>query len=162
MRFVNASRDGGSAAPPRIVLDTNVLLDLWVFDDPDTRWLAALLATRRVVTLRTPASDAELDDVLSRARFELTPQRRQEILAAWQASAERVPDAPPASLHCTDPDDQKFLDLALHAQAALLLTKDRALLRLRRRARALGLLIERPDGAASAVRERLFVDQDMA
>ena len=148
--------------PVRVVLDTNVLLDLWVFDDPGTRWLAAAIAARRVRPLRTAASDAELVDVLERARFGLDPQRQKAILAAWDASSECVLEAPAAALVCSDPDDQKFLDLALHARALLLLTKDRALLKLRRRAHALGLAIARPDADASALLERLVDDQDVA
>ena len=145
--------------PPRVVLDTNVLLDLWVFDDPGTRWLAAAIAARRVAALRTVAIDVELMDVLGRARFGLDPERQQQILAAWQATSECAPAPPLAALICSDPDDQKFLDLALHARAALLFTKDRALLKLRRRAAPLGLAIARP---ASGLLEREVVDQDVA
>ena len=148
--------------PPRVVLDTNVLLDCWVFDDPRTRWLAEMLAPGRVVALRTPAIEAEVVDVLGRAQFGLNPARQNEIVATWQAASERVADAPACWLLCSDPDDQKFLDLALYARAPLLLTKDRALLRLRRRAQALGLAIARPDAAASALLERLVGDQDVA
>jgi uncharacterized protein len=147
--------------PARVVLDTNVLLDLWVFDDPGTRWLAAAIAARRVLALRTSASDAELVEVLERARFGLDLQRQQAILAAWEAASERVREAPATALLCSDPDDQKFLDMALDARARLLLTKDRALLKLRRRAHALGLAIARPDAQASALLERLVGDQDV-
>ena len=145
--------------PPRVVLDTNVLLDLWVFDDPGTRWLAAAIAARRVAALRTVAIDVELMDVLGRARFGLDPEVQQQILAAWQATSECAPAPPLAALICSDPDDQKFLDLALHARAALLFTRDRALLKLRRRAAPLGLAIARP---ASGLLEREVVDQDVA
>lgn len=148
--------------PPQVVLDTNVLLDCWVFDDPGTRWLAASLASRRVVAVRTPAIEGEVVDVLGRAQFALPSGRQGEILAAWRAASEHVADAPACRLVCTDPDDQKFLDLALHARAPLLLTKDRALLRLRRRARPFGLTIARPDAEASALLERLVGDQDVA
>ena len=148
--------------PPRVVLDTNVLLDCWVFDDHRTRWLAGMLASGRVVALRTPAIEAEVVDVLGRAQFGLSPTRQNEVVAAWQAGCERMADAPACRLLCSDPDDQKFLDLALHAGAPLLLTKDRALLRLRRRAQTLGLAIARPDAAASALLERLVGDQDVA
>ena len=148
--------------PPRVVLDTNVLLDLWVFDDPGTRWLAAAIAAGRVAVLRTVAIEAELVDVLGRARFALARERQQAILAAWQASSECAAVPPVASVVCSDPDDQKFLDLALHARAALLLTKDRALLKLRRRAATVGLAIVRPDAAVSALLEREVVDQDVA
>jgi predicted nucleic acid-binding protein len=47
-------------------------------------------------------------------------------------------------MRCTDPDDQVFIDLALACKARWLLSKDRALLKLARRARALGLSIQPP------------------
>jgi predicted nucleic acid-binding protein len=39
---------------------------------------------------------------------------------------------------CEDPDDQKFLQLAWHAHAGHLLTRDKALLKLARRVAELG------------------------
>ena len=44
-------------------------------------------------------------------------------------------------MRCTDADDQKFIDLALAARAVALLSADRAVLRLARRASAFGLVI---------------------
>ena len=44
-------------------------------------------------------------------------------------------------MRCTDADDQKFIDLALGARAVALLSADRAVLRLARRAAAFGLVI---------------------
>ena len=42
--------------------------------------------------------------------------------------------AAPLTMRCTDEDDQKFIDLALAARAVALLSADRAVLRLARRA----------------------------
>src|SRR5690606_15469334 len=52
---------------------------------------------------------------------------------------------PAADLTCRDPDDQVFLDLALHRGVGWLLSRDRQLLALRRRALARGLRILRPE-----------------
>jgi predicted nucleic acid-binding protein len=55
------------------------------------------------------------------------------------------PQVPPGlALHCTDPDDQVFIDLALVAGARWLVTQDRALLRLARRAALRGVVIVPP------------------
>jgi predicted nucleic acid-binding protein len=47
-------------------------------------------------------------------------------------------------MQCRDPLDQKFLELAVAAGAALLITKDRDLLKLRKRARAHGVSVVAP------------------
>jgi predicted nucleic acid-binding protein len=49
-------------------------------------------------------------------------------------------------LRCTDADDQKFIDLACAAPARWLVSRDRAVLKLRRRAATDGLVIVTPDG----------------
>jgi hypothetical protein len=51
----------------------------------------------------------------------------------------------PAALRCSDPQDQMFLDLAYTLRPSLLLSRDRAVLKLRGKAAALGVRIERPD-----------------
>jgi len=60
----------------------------------------------------------------------------------------------PSPLACTDLSDQKFLDLAHTARADWLVTKDKALLKLARRARALGLQIVEPGAAMSRALDR--------
>ncbi len=133
---------------PRLVLDTNVLLDLWVFDDPRTRPLAAALDAGACVALRSDATDAEFAAVLARPRFAVPIERRQELLARWRLCALRVERVVAAALRCGDPHDQPFLDLAFSACASCLVTKDKALLRLARRARAGRLEIVDPAGLA--------------
>jgi predicted nucleic acid-binding protein len=49
-----------------------------------------------------------------------------------------------ARLRCTDPDDQKFIDAAI-VSAQWLISRDRAVLKLARRAAALGLRIVTPE-----------------
>lgn len=131
-------------AATRIVIDTNVLLDLWVFVDPRTDALRAALGHGRVRALRSRDTDDELRDVLGRGQFALHADRQAVLLQTWQAMATLVPRVFAAPWHCTDPQDQKFLDLAHTARAALLFTKDKALLKVNRRARRDGLLIVPP------------------
>jgi putative PIN family toxin of toxin-antitoxin system len=52
-------------------------------------------------------------------------------------------------MRCRDVDDQAFLDLAAHTQARLLLTLDRDLLKLRKRAATLELTIVQPNRVSS-------------
>lgn len=122
------------AVHPRVVLDTNVLLDFWVFDDPVARALRDAVEGGRVIALRSGDTVDELTQVVMRATFDLATEDRFGILRQWDRLATSVERIFPAPLACTDPHDQKFLDLAYTARAEWLVTKDKALLKLARRA----------------------------
>ena len=139
---------------PRVVLDTNVLLDLWVFDDVHARPLRAALEARSIAALRDGASVDELTQVIMRECFKLSTERRFDILRRWDRLACDVPQVRPAPIAVSDPDDQMFLDLAYSAPADCLVTRDKALLRLARRARRDGLLIADPAAALAAIAAR--------
>lgn len=128
-----------AGAAPRAVIDTNVLLDCWVFDDPATRPLWLAIEAGRLACLRSADTEAELADVLRRPLFAPRLAARGAdvavLLARWQAVAQPVARVFAAPWGCTDPHDQKFLDLAASARADLLVSKDKALLKLARRAR---------------------------
>ena len=140
-------------ARPRAVFDTNVLLDFWVFDDPAARPLLAALEGGRVAALRSGDSVDEFTQVIMRESFDLATESRFGILRQWDRLAAPVERVFAAPLACSDPHDQKFLDLAYSASADWLVTKDKALLRLARRARRDGLLIAAPAAACAALAE---------
>jgi uncharacterized protein len=141
----------------RVVLDTNVFLDCWVFDDPAALPLKVALEARRLIAVRSVATDVELRDVLARPAFALTAASAAALFAQWCARALLFDGLAPAApaIRCSDPDDQKFLDLALAVRAGVLFTKDKALLATARRARAHGLEVRAPAGAESVL---LFED----
>jgi predicted nucleic acid-binding protein len=56
----------------------------------------------------------------------------QAVLADFDRHAQLLPVPPPAGVTCGDPDDQKFIDLAV-AHRCPLVSKDRDVLRLRKR-----------------------------
>ncbi|OYU25327.1 MAG: putative toxin-antitoxin system toxin component, PIN family [Burkholderiales bacterium PBB2] len=134
-------------AAPRIVIDTQVIMDWLVFRDPRAQALAQSVVGRQVQWIGEPAMLDELRHVLGRgvaAQFEpdlawIESQFEQHCRMIASTS-------PPAvRLVCRDPDDQKFIDLALAQRAQWLLSRDRAVLALAKRARAQGLLILNPD-----------------
>ena len=128
------------------VLDTNVLLALWLFRDPAVEPLRAALEAGLLLAVRSPATDAEFADVLGRPElFAVAPERQAKLLDAWQASASPVDAIQSAPWVCRDPLDQKFLDLAVSAAASWLITRDRDVLKLARKARRQGLLIVTPE-----------------
>ena len=120
----------------RIVLDTNVCLDLFVFNDP--RWAALLAALESGAVEAVTRADcrAEYLFVLHYPHLPLDDTSRPGAAARFDALIRVVaPDSRALRLPvCTDRDDQKFLEIARDADAAILVTKDKALLKLAKRA----------------------------
>ena len=125
-----------------IVLDTNILLDLWVFRDPAVRPLEQALRARRLHWLATPAMRDELARVLNyphiAARIATGPGNAASVLRSFERYTQVVAAPTPAGVRCADPDDQKFIDLAVQHQAWLL-SKDNAVLRMRKQLLTLGV-----------------------
>ena len=133
-----------SVAAPALVLDTNAVLDWLWFADASMHGVAWAIAAGRCRWLQTGAMRAELEHVL---RHRLRPRPGGDagaVVAACRRWAHPVADAAPAALRCSDHGDQMFIDLALAAGARWLVTRDRALLALAGRARALGLDVTAP------------------
>lgn len=129
-------------APPRIVLDTNVCLDLFVFDDPRTMALRTALQAGEVVAVTDEECRDEWLRVLAYPQLRLDEAARSLATAAFDARVMLLPVAtvPDGAMpRCADPDDQKFLRLALACGARWLLSRDDALLVLARRTRRDGL-----------------------
>jgi putative PIN family toxin of toxin-antitoxin system len=117
---------------PRLVLDTNVILDLLVFKDPSAESIRHLLDAKLVDAVRSEASMLELIDVIQRPSFKLSEEQQQAILKSWESSARLLENAAiePAPFTCRDQDDQVFLDMAYSIRPALLLSKDLRVLEL--------------------------------
>jgi putative PIN family toxin of toxin-antitoxin system len=119
-----------------IVLDTNIVLDAFVFDDPATRALKVALASHQLQWIATKAMRDELERVLAypkvAPRMVFYKVTAAHVLAQFDGQATQVDTAAKATVTCTDPDDQKFIDLAV-AHKAVLLSKDKSVLCLRKR-----------------------------
>ncbi|ABF90658.1 PIN domain protein [Myxococcus xanthus DK 1622] len=126
--------------PLPVVLDTNVVLDLFVFDDPYTRPLAEALAARTLTAWTDADTLAELGYVLASRNFQpgLGAPHRTAAFERYRAQVHMAPSAesvPTPSLpRCRDRDDQKFLSLAARAGAAWLVSKDKRVLSMADRA----------------------------
>jgi predicted nucleic acid-binding protein len=131
-------------ATPVIVLDTNVVLDCLVFRDPGCAALVEWLSAGRLRWLASPAMRDELAHVLARGHLAAWQPDPTALFATWDRWASPAAEGAPSRLHCTDPDDQKFIDAALTHRARWLLSRDRAVLKLARAARATGLAILTP------------------
>ena len=124
----------------RLVLDTNVVLDLVVFRDPGAGPLRQAIESGRIALLTSAECLAEFRRVLGYPEFRLDAAAQASAYAWYASRAESVAtDPPPPFLpRCRDADDQKFLELAWATQAEHLVTKDRALLELAQRVAKLG------------------------
>jgi putative PIN family toxin of toxin-antitoxin system len=128
---------------PRLVLDTNVILDLLVFKDPSTEPIRLLLDAKQVDAVRSEASMLELIDVIQRPIFKLNREEQEIILQAWEGSTRLLENTAieSAPFICRDLDDQIFLDMAYSIRPAILLSKDLRVLELRASAKGHGVEI---------------------
>jgi putative PIN family toxin of toxin-antitoxin system len=128
---------------PRLVLDTNVILDLLVFKDPSTKPIRLLLDAKLVDAVRSEVSMLELIDVIQRPSFKLSEEQQQAILKSWESSSRLLENTAiePAPFTCRDPDDQVFINMAYSLRPALLLSKDLRVLELQAIAKRYGVEI---------------------
>ena len=127
----------------RIVLDTNVCLDLFVFRDP--RWLSLLQAMQQGSVQAVTRADCRMEWtlVLAYTKLKLDAAAQEQIKAEFDALVTLLdPPLPENAIKlpvCRDTDDQKFLELAYAANASILISKDKALLKLARKTERAGL-----------------------
>lgn len=124
----------GPAAPEvRVVLDTGVVLSSLLFPAGRLVWIAGAWREHRIRPLVSSATTAELVRALSYPKFQLDDEEVGLLLAAylpWTETVE-VPANSPASLpRCRDEADQKFLELAVAGNAAVLVAGDKKLVEL--------------------------------
>lgn len=125
---------------PIVILDTNALLDWRVFKDPAAQPIADAILSGRVRWIACPSMEQEWHQVWPRSYLKAWLPDPMLTLTVFQ-HAQFVDEPPRGPYRCKDPDDQVFIDLALHVGASWLFSKDAALLKLARRARPHGLQI---------------------
>ena len=146
---------------PRIVIDTNVLLDLLFWHDASAEPLRRALETGTVAAVFDDEALKEAAEVLGRPKFLAGDEEAVfTLLEAWSRNAQRVPDeavsasAKTLTVRCRDPLDQKFLVLARAAGASWLATKDKLLFKAGKKLRRFGVEPIRPADFALLLRER--------
>jgi putative PIN family toxin of toxin-antitoxin system len=119
----------------RIVLDTNAVLDLLLWHNPELDCVARALADGGGRLLCDDACLRELRTVLRYPKFGIDETQAAALYDAYCSRIElqAMPETPDPTLpRCRDREDQKFFDLAVRTGADLLVSRDRALLRLGR------------------------------
>ena len=136
------------AAAPSLVLDTNIVLDWLVFRNPEFASLQAAIHSGEVRWLATADMRQELAYVLAGGRFDRWTPDIPALWAAWDRHCLEVARPVASSSvgwpRCTDPDDQKFIDLAIAESAQWLVSRDRAVLKVARRLRPFGVEVVVP------------------
>jgi predicted nucleic acid-binding protein len=131
-------------APVRRVLDTNIVLDLWVFAEPKAAGLRTSVETGTSGWIATAAMREELARVLAYPQIvkRLTARAlpADTVLAQFDRHAQLQPEAPKAPYACKDADDQKFIDLAV-AHTAALHSKDAQVLCMKKRLERCGVAL---------------------
>jgi predicted nucleic acid-binding protein len=131
----------------KCVLDTNIVLDLWVFHEPRAEALRLSLEVGHTHWLATAAMREELVRVLAYPPIAQRLTQRElpadTVLGHFDRWAQLRPDAPKAPYACKDPDDQKFIDLAVQ-HAAALHSKDKQVLCMRKRLARCGVALNPP------------------
>src|SRR5262245_2284136 len=116
------------SARPRFVLDTNVLIDALCFATSFGR-RAFDMARAQGEIVHSLATLAELAEVMYRPRLQryISEEERRRFLILFREQAVLV--QPNVEIRaCRDAKDDKFLELAVTAEAQTILTRDRALL----------------------------------
>ena len=120
----------------QLVLDTNIVLDLLVFADVQAQPLKQGLEAGELRWLATAAMREELARVLAYPKLAQRVAHHRGSADAVLGDFDRqavLHDTPAkAPVTCGDPDDQKFIDLAVAHRCALL-SKDYEVLRMRKR-----------------------------
>jgi putative PIN family toxin of toxin-antitoxin system len=135
----------------KLVLDTNIVLDWLVFDNAFMNVLRDRVNDRRVVVITYQAAIDELQRVLGYPALRLPAAKQAAILSEYRTRSEAVsmPTGftgdklllPPGFPRCRDRDDQHFLALAFHASADALVSRDKAVLKLTKRAKKFNVTI---------------------
>lgn len=117
-------------------------MDLFVFQDPATTALKQALHDKAIRWISTQDMRTELERVLAYAhivpRLAFYQLTAADVLSQFDRHAQLEPVAPRCTAICKDPDDQRFIDLAV-THRALLLSKDKAVLCMKKRLLVLGV-----------------------
>ena len=145
---------GAQGTLPAVVIDTNRVLDLWLFHDPATTALRQAIEAVQLRWLADPAMRAELKRVLGYPAItrQLAARKTTDaaaVLAAFDRWHQSAAAAAPAAVLCHDPDDQIFINLAI-AHRAHLISRDRQLLKLRRQLAPHGVTVSAVWNASQA------------
>lgn len=131
----------------KVVLDTNVILDWLRFADFSCVALGRAIHSGKIKAFTSGPCLEELKRVIARPVLGLDGHVQNRLLEnylAWAHIFQTIEFATEGLPRCTDPDDQKFIELAWQCGAQFLLSRDKAVLRLSRRIGKFGIQVFTP------------------
>lgn len=128
------------AAPLRLVLDTNIVIDTFLFRSELSAPLRAALAAGGVEIFASPATLTELERVLGYPVLKISAERQAAVYARYLdacCQCSPLPGNPTIRFlpRCRDRDDQVFIQLAATIRADWLVSRDKEVLRVGRNKR---------------------------
>jgi putative PIN family toxin of toxin-antitoxin system len=115
----------------RVVLDTNVLVSAFIYGGNPRRIVELVVSGELEMSISDPLVQ-ELQEVLLRQQFDLSPQLVRTAIAEIGSVAELVVPRKHHAVIEADPDDNHVLDCAVEAGADYIVTGDGHLLRLKK------------------------------
>lgn len=118
--------------PPRVVIDTNVVLSALIFNGGRMETLRRAWQSGKCVPLACSVTVSELLRVLAYPKFKLSAAEQGELLADYLSycTTIQLPTKLPRKIHCRDANDLPFLHLAMAGKADFLISGDGDLLSL--------------------------------
>jgi len=151
----------------KLVLDTNVVIDWLVFDDPYLNPLRLAVQSGHAIVYTAEAAISELRRVLAYRELKLDAARQSDVMSRYLAATLQLTETTPQSAmaerlptgfpRCRDPDDDPFVALAFFSRADALVSRDKAVLKLKRRCARFGVNILDVQALVAAI-ERSVAD----
>ena len=112
--------------PPKVVLDTNIILSALLFSHSQLSNLRQLWQQEKIVPLASKATISELMRVLAYPKFKLSNLEQQDFLNEYLPYTKTIANSKKlvSSVTCRDLNDMIFLELAFAGNADYLITGD--------------------------------------
>jgi uncharacterized protein len=129
-----------SAAPPRVVFDCNIFVQALINLGGPAGRCVQKARDGEVKLFVSPFIVAEIREIHLKTplKYGITAEQTEELASAVAKFGTLITDVPDLYRHPFDPDDSAYVNLALKADARLIVSRDRHLLNLADASRAEG------------------------
>ena len=119
------------------VLDTNIWLDILLFNDPSVNKLSNLIFKKEILVLSCKQCDDEFSRVLKYKNLGIEKEKQNYMLRTYKEFVKNIDFVETLNSSnipkCHDSDDQKFINLSCFNHVDWLLTKDKQILKMKKK-----------------------------